>query len=118
MAFMNQEKKAALAPAIKAVLKKYGMKGSIAVKHHSTLVVNVQEGQLEFKEQTAVNTYSIHNNYEGQQLKFLQELKAAMMNGNHDNSDIQSDYFDVGWYVNINIGQWNKPYVCTAQPVS
>lgn len=118
MAFMNQEKKAALAPAIKAVLKKHGMKGSIAVKHHSTLVVNVQEGPLEFNEKTSVNPYCIVNNYEGQQLEFLQELKATMMNGNHDKSDIQSDYFDVGWYITINIGQWNKPYVCTAQPIS
>jgi hypothetical protein len=33
-----------------------------------------------------------------------------MMVGNHDRSDIQSDYFDVGWYVDINIGRWNKPY--------
>jgi peptidoglycan/xylan/chitin deacetylase (PgdA/CDA1 family) len=31
MAYMNQQKKAALAPAIKAVLKKYNMKGTIAV---------------------------------------------------------------------------------------
>jgi hypothetical protein len=32
------------------------------------------------------------------------------MEGNHDNSDIQSDYFDVGWYVEVNIGKWNKAY--------
>jgi hypothetical protein len=29
---------------------------------------------------------------------------------NHDNSDIMTDYFDVGWYVNIYVGKWNKPY--------
>jgi hypothetical protein len=29
---------------------------------------------------------------------------------NHDNSDIMTDYFDVGWYLNINVGGWNKPY--------
>jgi hypothetical protein len=32
------------------------------------------------------------------------------MTGNHDRSDIQSDYFDVGWYVDVNIGSWNRPY--------
>jgi hypothetical protein len=31
--------------------------------------------------------------------------------GNHDNSDIMTDYFDVGWYVDVNIGLWNKPYI-------
>jgi hypothetical protein len=33
-----------------------------------------------------------------------------MNDGNHDNSDIQSDYFDVGWYISINVGRWDKPY--------
>ena len=48
---------------------------------------------------------------------FYEELLGAM-NGvgskysNHDNSDIQTDYFDVGWYVDVNAGIWNKPYVC------
>lgn len=47
MAFMNQERKKELAPAIKAVLKKYGMKGTIAVRHHSSLVVNIKSGDLD-----------------------------------------------------------------------
>lgn len=29
---------------------------------------------------------------------------------NWDNSDIQTDYFDVNYYFNINIGKWNKPF--------
>jgi hypothetical protein len=33
--------------------------------------------------------------------------------GNHDRSDIQTDYFDVGWYKSVNIGTWNKPYEVT-----
>jgi hypothetical protein len=33
--------------------------------------------------------------------------------GNHDRSDIQSDYFDVGWYVDVNVGAWNQPYELT-----
>ena len=41
---------------------------------------------------------------------FLSEVIPAMNNGNHDNSDIQTDYFDVGWYIDVNIGKWNKPY--------
>ena len=46
MAYVSQETKAKLSPAIKAVLKKYKMKGTIAVKHHFSLVVNLQSGQL------------------------------------------------------------------------
>ena len=45
MAYMSQQQKAALSPAIKAVLKKYNMKGTIAVRHRSTLVVNIKSGK-------------------------------------------------------------------------
>lgn len=47
MAYMNQERKAQLAPAIKAHCAKYGMKASIAVRTHSTLVVNIKSGPLD-----------------------------------------------------------------------
>ena len=47
MANMNQKLKAELAPGIKAVLKKYGMKGSIAVRNHMVLVVNIKSGKLD-----------------------------------------------------------------------
>lgn len=117
MAYMSQEKKAALAPAIKAVLKKYDVKGSIAVRHHSTLVVNIQSGSLEFPQQdierTQINHHWICNREESKSKQFLLELHDAMMAANHDNSDSMTDYFDVGWYISINIGKWDKPYVLT-----
>ena len=50
MAYMSQERKQNLAPAIKAVLKKYGVKATIAVRNHSTLVVNIKSGSIDFIE--------------------------------------------------------------------
>jgi len=47
MAYISQENKKNLAPAIKAVLKKFGMKGTIGVRHHSTLIVNIKSGDLD-----------------------------------------------------------------------
>lgn len=115
MAYMSQEKKKSLAPAIKAVLKEYGMKGSIGVDNHSTLVVNLSQGSIEFgSTHDNVNHYWIASHYSGVAEKFLTKLKDVMMNGNHDNSDIMTDYFDVGWYIDINIGKWNKPYQVTS----
>ena len=112
MAYVSQDRKKALAPAIKAVLKKYGMKGTIAVRHYSTLVVNIKSGKIDFGgNNISVNPYWIHEHYEGVAKDFLLELKDAMNEGNHDNSDIMTDYFDVGWYCDINIGKWDKPYV-------
>lgn len=138
MAYMNQEKKKALAPQIKAVLAKYGVKGSIGVHHYSSLVVNLKSGDLDFigaanadnkayAERTGQRFYEVNGNYqvnpyyahESSNKKvgsFFKELVAAM-NGkgssiaNHDNSDIMTDYFDVGWYIDINVGQWDKPYI-------
>jgi hypothetical protein len=120
MAYFNQERKAAMAPKIKALLKRYGMKGSLAVRHHSTVVLNLKQGPIDFGQDEhrghlQVNVYWIHENYEGVARKFLEEAYAILMNGNHNNSDIQTDYFDVGWYVDINVGRWNKPYICTGR---
>jgi hypothetical protein len=111
MAHMNQEKKSKLAPAIKAVLKKYNAKGSISVHHHSTLIVTISESPFEFEDDyIQVNHYSIDREYSGELASFLNELRDAMMAGNHDNSDVMTEYYDVGWYVSINFGRWNKPY--------
>ena len=62
-----------------------------------------------------VNTYHIESQYEGKIKDFLVELRDAM-NGkgsteqNHNNSDIMTDYFDVGWYIDIRIGRYDRPY--------
>ena len=47
MAYVSQEMKKELSGGIKAVLKKYGMKGTIAVDNHSSLVVNLKGGKLD-----------------------------------------------------------------------
>lgn len=114
MAYFNQERKAEMAPKIKSLLKQYGMTGSLAVRNHSTVVLNLKAGPIDFGgDRIQVNTYWIHDHYEGVAREFLEKAKAIMMEGNHDRSDIQTDYFDVGWYVDINVGKWNKPYTLT-----
>ena len=58
-----------------------------------------------------VNPYWYHEHFSGKAKDFLKEVLAAMNKGNHNNSDAMTDYFDVGWYVDVNIGSWNRPYV-------
>jgi len=122
MAYMNQEKKANIAPAVKAICKKYGVKATLAVRNHSTLVLNVKQGPIDFikdfgdsedakKFGIQVNPYWYHEHFTGQSKEFLTEVITAMNVGNHDRSDAMVDYFDVGWYVDVNIGAWNKPYI-------
>ena len=135
---MSQEKKASIAPKVKAILKKYNVKGSLAVRHHSSLVLNIKSGSIDFVENfietdskvmhgrkmaqdqidyirknqsVDVNPYWYHEHFSGVAKAFLAEVLNAMNDGNWDKSDIQTDYFNVGWYVDVNIGKWNKPYV-------
>ena len=117
MAYMNQEKKKMLSPGIKAVLKKYGMKGSISVNHHGSLVVTLKEGKIEFIDKY-VNEYHLDSTHTGEALEFLKELINAMNNceeiQNFDKSDSQIDYFHVGWYIYIHIGKWDQEYKLAA----
>ena len=61
-----------------------------------------------------VNPYWYQEHFNGVAFKFLKEVFTEMNKGNYNNSDIQTDYFDVGWYVDVNIGSWNKPYTVEA----
>ena len=115
MAYVSQEKKKALAPVIKAVLKKYKVKASIAVRHHSTLVVNIKEGAVPFKpsDHYQVNEYHYENQYADNPtlVSFLSELISAMKGPDyHNNDDAMTDYYDRSHYTDINFGKWDQPY--------
>jgi hypothetical protein len=142
MAYFNQERKAQKAPAIKAILKKYGVKGSLAVRNHSTFVLNIKSGSVDFIENFIatdsnvmhgrkmsqeqidyirknrsldVNVYWYKEHFSGKALTFLKEVITTMKGTDwYDNSDAQTDYFDTAFYVDVNIGSWNKPYILTA----
>jgi hypothetical protein len=134
---MSQENKAVIAANIKPILAKYGVKGSLSVCNHSTIVLTLKSGKIDFIEnlnrvcgsshyQTSngfrpatrghvdVNPYWYHDHFDGKAKKFLDEALRVLNTGNHDNSDSQTDYFDVGWYVDVKVGKWNKPYIVEA----
>lgn len=137
MAYMSQEKKAKIVAAVKPILKKYGVKGTFAVRNHSTICLNLKQGKIDFVEnyiQTKspvgpqmtedqiaylrknraldVNPYWFHEHYSGSAKQFLTEVFTKMKSAGewYDNSDIQTDYFDTAYYVDVNVGNWKKPY--------
>ncbi len=129
MAYMDQKKKAAIAPKVKVILGQYGVHGTLSVRNHSTLVLNIKSGTLDFfsdlcqasakelkqkREHMSINVYHYKDQFDGKARQFLEEAITAMNDGNHDRSDTMTDYFDVGWYVDVNVGQWDSPYQCTA----
>ena len=112
MAYMNQERKAIIAAALKPVLAKYGMKGSLSVNNYSTIVLTLSSGAVDFGDAKGVNVYWIDKHFEGVARDFLLEAMDAMKSaGWYNRSDIMTDYFDVAYYCEINLGKWKKPYV-------
>jgi hypothetical protein len=134
MAYVSQELKAKLAPKIKAACKKYGVKASIAVRNHSTLVVNIKSGALDFignynklaekrdpggllgnrraEKSLDINQFWYQEHFDGKVKKFLDELIPAMKGPDFfDDTDVMTDYFHCSHYLDINVGQWDKPYI-------
>lgn len=121
MAYMNQEKKARIAAKVKPILKKYGVKGSLSVHHYSKIILTIQSGKIDFfanqvdkddkKFHKSVNPYWYKDHYDGVAKAFLSEVVPAMYSADYyNNSDVMTDYFDVAYYVSVDIGKWNKPY--------
>jgi len=137
MAWMNQDRKSVITKALKPILKKYGVKGSLRVRNHSGIVLTLKSGKIDFIAnsnsvcgndfyQTArgfkpntqgydqVNPYWFQDHYDGVAKAFLTEAFDALKSaGWYDRSDPMTDYFDTAYYYDINIGRWNKPYVVT-----
>ena len=119
MAYFSQEDKKKRAPVIKKILKKYDMKATMSVRNHSTFIVTLKSGALDFGENKSVNVYWIDDNYKDDKevRNFLTELKDAMLGDDYfDHSDIMTDYFHCSHYIDIKVGKWDKPYVCTSLP--
>ena len=140
MAYISQDQKKERLPAIKSILKKYGLKGTDGIRNHSTLTVNIRSGELDLigmenEERTKnaegrlapfdiprlvrdnyfqVNTYHV-SDYENETMRNLfTELVSAMKGKEwYNRSDYSTDYFDISFYVDINVGNWDKPYQCT-----
>jgi len=129
MAYMNQEKKRKIAAELKKAIPS-DWKYSLGVDNHSTIVLTIQSAPVDLlssiedsdsnhdRTYLQLNHYYPQNRYEGAVLQTMRAIIKALNLDNYDRSDSMTDYFDVGHYVNINIGRWNKPFVFTGAKVS
>ena len=139
MAYMNQDRKAQIALKVKPILAKYGLKGTLSVRNHMTVVLTLTQGAVDFigdmKEQLPhygsmqvidkakmreryeldVNIYHYDSTYTGAAHGFLSEVIPALRGADwYDRSDIMTDYFDTAYYVDVRVGTWKKPYKLAA----
>lgn len=126
MAYVDQAKKQKIAAALKLVVPT-GWKYSLAVQNHSTIVMTVASAPFDLlaafhpsygcdKPPTYVSVNPYHINahvWDECVAEVLQKIVDALNTDNHDNSDLMTDYFDVGHYITLQLGRWNKPFVCT-----
>ncbi len=137
MAYMNQERKAKIAKALKPILAKYKVKGSLRVRNHSAIVLTVKSGPIDFiancnkvcsefsnrrgkefrpitDQYCDVNPFWYQEHFDGVAKEFLTEAFAALKSADwYDESDAMVDYFNTAYYYDLNIGRWDKPYVVT-----
>ena len=135
MAYINQETKANIVAAVKPILKKYGVKASFAVDNHSTFVVNIKSGQLDFignynavqydrygkddspaKDYLDINQYWFNEHFVGEVKDFIAELYTAIKQAGNwfDKSDAMTDYFNTAFYIDVNVGRWDRAYALEA----
>ena len=134
MAYMSQERKREIAKNLKAALKGSGLKYSLRVLNHSSLSMTIYSGPVDFigdyhprhpswntnepiDKSTItyldVNPYWYHEHFTGESARLLRLIFSILNEGNWDKSQIEVDYHNVGWYVDVNVGKWDKPYVLT-----
>lgn len=131
MAYVDQNKKARIAAALKPVMPK-DWKWSLAVQNHSTIVLTISQAPVDLlaeytrvgnerrrygdsshirPDHADVNHYHLDGAFDGELLETFRKIVTALNTDNHNRSDSQTDYFDVGHYVKVQLGRWNKPFV-------
>ena len=65
-----------------------------------------------FDKYVQVNQYHLQNygNHKSLFEKIIEIIKTAPSNKWYNNSDAMTDYFDVAFYFDLNVGEWDKPY--------
>lgn len=139
-ASMGQEQKKLIASKLKPVLAKYGIKGTLSVRNKSTISLLISEGTIDFIGNSAnvmandvfgqpnhystvrnevkngfmqVNIRHIENHFSGKAKDALLEIAKVLNTDNYSKSDWTNDWVQVGHYVSIDVGRFDKPYKCT-----
>lgn len=122
MAYLTKEKTIEVRNALKSAFPE--IKFSVRNADRSSLEVAIMAAPYDFfagedAERLERNGYQGINHYH-----FMRDpniLEKAIIDkivricniGNYDNSRIEIDYFDCGYYFNLKVGKWDKPFVKT-----
>ena len=129
MAYINAKDVQAIRNELKEEFKK-DIKFSVKKSNWNQVIVTLQQGTTDFSDITDKDGYAQINQYwldrtgDHKPLfeKIINIIKTAPIRGEgyhknkgwYDNSDSMIDYFDTAYYISMNVGSWNQPYVQTA----
>jgi hypothetical protein len=116
MAYISSEDTKLIRKALKTKFPKV----KFAVRKHNHIELQVVIKSAPFKIEVNdegyknVNQYHLHRHPENE-AKFYEEvlhiMNTAGTRENFDESDSMTDYFHVGYYISLSVGEWNKPFV-------
>lgn len=134
MAYMSQEKKAQIAALLKKAIPS-DWKWSLAVQDHSTICLTIAGAPIDLVAAYAkhsmdeipraaakrnghvdVNPYWWKDHFSPELVDVFAKIFDALNKDNYDRSDSMTDYFNVGHYVSVSIGRWDKPFVLLPLP--
>jgi hypothetical protein len=124
MAYISAEEVREIRKELKKEFPKY--KFSVRKRQHS-VSVNILKSDLDFRSEfrdptekyEGVNQYFIDKHWSKKPAKVLNKIleiiKTAPANAENgeawfDESDIMTDYFHTAFYIDLQIGTWEKPY--------
>lgn len=115
MAYINKDQVKEIRDQIKAEFPaKEGWLFSIRNHHHMEVSVEILRAPVNLlgednPDYETINHYHL-NWYTGEKREILEKITKIANKGNFDKSDIQTDYFHVGWYFSLSIGRWDRPF--------
>ena len=124
MAYISTKEVAAIRGQLKEKFK--GLKFSVRKHHHSSVTVTIKAGNVDFSDLLDDNGYAQTNQYWLNRMgkheylfeeiyKVIKTAPASVEGGREwfDDSDSMTDYFHTAFYMSVNIGSYDKPYVCS-----
>ena len=121
MAYVSKELKNELVAKLKPIMKEYGIRATYKVRNYSKLEINIRSGKLfEAVDEDSLSVHGVGNEpskniielfgSDSKEVELLKKIFDIVNEENYNNSDAMVDYFDVGFYWEINIGECDKPY--------
>jgi len=93
------------------------IKFSVTCEHNSSVNICIMKSPFDLNtNHSSLNPYYPTKKYgEDFYNTLVRIIEIAKGQGWYDRSDIMTDYFDTAYYIDINIGKWNKPYICSSK---